>query len=192
MTRGRGLLEPFLARIRASKADALIGKHLREGRVLDIGCGTFPYFLTHTYFEQKFAIDQLSNNQHTSGIEWYQLDLNAALALPFENGFFSSVSMLAVVEHLNPASLETLFSEVYRILIPGGILVITTPAAWSNSLLNWMASVNLVSEEEIKEHVFLYTLPLLGWYFGKSGFDMNKLRFGYFELFLNMWATAEK
>jgi SAM-dependent methyltransferase len=192
VTRGRGLLEPFLARIRASKADALIGKHLREGRVLDIGCGTFPYFLTHTYFEQKFAIDQLSNNQHTSGIEWYQLDLNAALALPFENGFFSSVSMLAVVEHLNPASLETLFSEVYRILIPGGILVITTPAAWSNSLLNWMASVNLVSEEEIKEHVFLYTLPLLGWYFGKSGFDMNKLRFGYFELFLNMWATAEK
>ena len=192
MTRGQGLLEPFLARMRARKADALIGRHLRAGRVLDIGCGTFPYFLTHTYFKQKYAIDQLSNNHDTHEIAWYQLDLNAAPAMPFENGFFSAVTMLAVVEHLNPASLVSLFSEVYRILLPGGILVITTPAAWSNSLLNWMASVSLVSEEEIKEHVFLYTLPLLGWYFGKSGFDMKKLRFGYFELFFNMWATAEK
>ena len=55
-----------------------------------------------------------------------------------------------------------------------------------------MARMRLVSKEEIDEHVFAYTLPLLGWYFGAAGFRMESLRFGYFELGLNMWATAIK
>jgi hypothetical protein len=50
----------------------------------------------------------------------------------------------------------------------------------------------LVSEEEINEHVYAYTLPLLGWYFGRAGFEMGRVRFGYFELGLNMWAIAER
>lgn len=55
-----------------------------------------------------------------------------------------------------------------------------------------MARVHLVSEEEINEHVYAYTLPLLGWYFGKASFAMGKVRFGYFEMMLNMWAVARK
>ena len=79
--------------------------------------------------------------------------------------FFNAITMLAVLEHLNPSSLVLLLTEIYRTLNPGGILVITSPAAWSDSLLQRMARVNLVSQEEINEHVFAYTLPLLGWYF---------------------------
>jgi hypothetical protein len=55
-----------------------------------------------------------------------------------------------------------------------------------------MARVRLVSPEEINEHVYAYTLPLLGWYFGRAGFDMDKTRFGYFELMMNMWAVATR
>jgi hypothetical protein len=88
--------------------------------------------------------------------------------------------------------LVALFSDIYRILQPGGMVMVTTPAAWSDNLLHLMAKLNLVSKEEIDEHVFAYTLPLLGWYFGKAGFAMEKLCFGYFELYLNMWATASK
>ena len=50
--------------------------------------------------------------------------------------------------------------------------------------------MDLVSAEEIREHQFIYTLPLLGWYFGAAGFVMEQVRFGYFEMWLNMWATA--
>ena len=57
-TRGSGLLEPFLARLRARKANRLIPAHLRSGRILDVGCGSFPYFLSHTEFAEKFALDQ--------------------------------------------------------------------------------------------------------------------------------------
>ena len=192
VTRGNGLLESWLAHLRARKANNLIPTHLREGRILDIGCGSYPYFLTHTFFSEKFAVDQISPKIPQHDIEWYTLNLDNEPTLPFEAEFFSVVSMLAVVEHLNPSNLVLLFNEVNRTLIPGGVLVITTPAVWSNQLLKWMAKLHLVSEEEINDHVFLYTLPLLGWYFGRSGFDMRKIRFGYFEVFLNMWACAEK
>jgi hypothetical protein len=33
---------------------------------------------------------------------------------------------------------------------------------------------------------------LIGWYFGSAGFEMGSVRFGYFELGLNLWATASR
>jgi predicted SAM-dependent methyltransferase len=99
---------------------------------------------------------------------------------------------LAVVEHLSPTSLVSLFKNVYRTLEPNGKLIITTPAAWSNGLLRIFARIRLVSKEEIDEHEFVYTLPLLGWYFGKAGFEKGNVKFGYFELHLNLWAIATR
>jgi SAM-dependent methyltransferase len=192
ITRGFGLLESFLARQRARVANHLIPEDLRSGRILDIGCGTYPYFLSHTYFEEKFAIDQLINPQSFSNINWHSLDLNVDPHLPFEEEYFSAITMLAVAEHLSPTSLVSLFQEVHRVLRPEGMLILTTPAAWSDGLLRFMARIHLVSPEEIKEHIFVYTLPLLGWYFGKAGFGMEKVKFGYFEFHLNLWATATR
>lgn len=192
VTRGHGLLEPVLARLRANQANRLINKSHRDGSILDIGCGSFPYFLSHTSFKSKFAIDQQEPNDQSLGIEWFVLDLNKKPNLPFNNEFFDVVTLLAVVEHLNPTSLIELFKETYRVLKPGGHLILTTPAAWSDGLLHKMADIGLVSPEEINEHVYVYTLPLLGWYFGRGGFSMQDLKFGYFEFMLNLWARAQK
>ncbi len=195
MTRGKGLLEPLLADLRAQRANKLIPTTLREGRILDVGCGSFPYFLAHTSFKEKFAIDQIPLPQNTASelrIESFTLDLEIEPHLPFDDGFFEVVTLLAVVEHLDPSLMAKLFKEVYRVLKPGGMVILTTPAAWSDGLLKFMARINLVSAEEIHEHAYAYTLPLLGWYFGQAGFEMTKTKFGYFEFILNMWATAKK
>ncbi len=192
VTRGYGLFENLLARLRARQANRLIPKHLRDGRILDIGCGSYPYFLAHTYFREKFAIDQMSPTVEHPEVQWFSLDVNREPHLPFEDHFFSVVTMLAVVEHLNPTSLTSLFREIYRTLIPGGVVLITTPASWADGLLHLLARLHLVSAAEINEHVYAYTLPLLGWYYGQAGFAMQKVRFGYFECFLNMWGVAEK
>jgi SAM-dependent methyltransferase len=191
-TRGFGLLEPLLAKKRAQITNQLIPDDLRQGRVLDIGCGSYPYFLSHTYFKEKFAIDQLKKPSSVAEINWFSLNLNDEPQLPFEDEYFSVITMLALVEHLSPTSLAALFTDVYRTLKPDGKLIITTPAAWSDGLLRLLARLRMVSEEEIDEHEFAYTLPLLGWYFGTAGFEMRKVQFGYFELFLNMWATATR
>ena len=195
MTRGKGLLEPMLADLRAQQANKLIPSFLRTGRILDIGCGTFPYFLAHTSFAEKFAIDQIPFPQQTAielKIESFTLDLEVKPSLPFQDNFFEAVTLLAVVEHLDPAHMASLFKEIYRVLKPSGQVILTTPAAWSDGLLKVMARINLVSAEEIHEHTYAYTLPLLGWYFGQAGFEMTKTQFGYFEFMLNMWATAQK
>lgn len=194
-TRGKGLLEPTLAHLRTHRANRLIPSTLRTGRILDIGCGSYPYFLAHTSFEEKFAVDQLPMSKEIASenrIESYTLNLNEEPHLPFEENFFSVVTLLAVVEHLNPDSMVLLFKECHRVLKPGGMVILTTPAAWSDGLLKYMARVNLVSAEEIHEHTFAYTLPLLGWHFGRAGFEMTRVEFGYFELMLNMWAVARK
>jgi len=55
-----------------------------------------------------------------------------------------------------------------------------------------MARLGLVSAEEIREHVYHYSAPVLGGYLGKAGFASAQSRMGYFELFCNLWATAER
>jgi len=191
-TRGKGLLEPFLARQRAARANQLIPEALRAGRILDVGCGSYPYFLAHTAFKEKYAIDQLPPAAVDNQIHWQTLDLNTEPALPFEASFFDVVTLLAVAEHLKSASLSNLLKEIHRTLKPGGRVIITTPSAHADGLLHSMARLGLVSAEEIDEHTTAYTLPLLGWNFGRAGFEMDRVRFGSFELGLNLWATADR
>lgn len=192
VTRGNGLLESFLADQRTKMANKLIPESHRQGRVLDIGCGAYPLFLTHTTFAEKYSLDQQQPSQTFNDINWTVMDLNKEQRLPYEDAYFNTITLLAVMEHLHPKILVELFQETYRVLKPGGILILTTPASWSDGLLSKMAFFNLVSKEEIHEHVLTYTLPLLGWYFGAAGFPLDKVRFGYFELKMNLWATAQK
>lgn len=192
VTRGHGLLESFLSRMRAQKANALIPHELRQGAVLDIGCGSFPYFLSNTQFQQKFAIDQLPPSVPDEHITWHVRNLNETPSLPFADGQLSVVTLLAVAEHIHPDSLGAILKEAYRVLRPGGRVIITTPAGWTDGLLKFMARVGLVSREEIDEHVIGYSLPLLAWQFGRAGFAIDKIQLGYFEMGLNLWALAER
>ncbi len=192
VTRGSGLLEPLLARLRANKANKLIPSSLRNGRILDIGCGSYPYFLAHTTFLNKFSIDQQQPAQNFLDIEWVTLDLNNFSKIPFTDSYFNVITLLAVIEHLDPDKLSFLFKETYRLLKKNGALIITTPASWTNGLLKAMSIIKLVSKEEIEEHKYSYTLPLIGWHFGAAGFSLENSEFGYFELFMNLWGVARK
>ena len=193
ITRGWGLLEVFLAKQRANKANSFIPKTFREGKILDIGCGSFPYFLATTNFKEKYGIDPVINLK-VVGEKGIRLNKIAAGAkrLPFEDSFFDVVTMLAVFEHIDHDDLTPVIKEINRILRKGGILIITTPAPWADKLLHQMARVGLISSEEIHEHKHNHRREKIEDIIESAGFKKNKIRSGFFELRMNMWFVAQK
>jgi ubiquinone/menaquinone biosynthesis C-methylase UbiE len=197
VTRGDGLLEGFLAEQRSKVADRLIPSIYREGRILDIGCGTYPFFLLKTKFSEKYGLDkvipdsciQRFQNQKITIINY---DVEKKDILPFDNEFFNVVTMLAVFEHIEKKGLAKLLSEIHRILKPGGMYILTTPASWSDILIKLMAKLRLVSHAEIEEHKYVYNHSIISSMLQEANFSKEKLQFGYFEIFMNMWATATK
>lgn len=194
-TRGYGLLEGFLARKRARQANRLIPPQYRAGRILDIGCGAYPFFLLHTEFREKYGLDQTLDAESSAQLPDPNLVLirhhiEHEARLPLQSDYFDVVTMLAVFEHIEPRVLPGLLNEIYRVLKPSGLYVITTPARWSDGLLRLMARLRLVSAVEIEEHKAAYDHAQLASIFKKTNFVMQNVRLGYFEGFLNLWATA--
>lgn len=191
-TRGNGFLEGFLATQRMRKADALIPDSLRRGRILDIGCGTWPKFLHSICFGEKHGIDRIGEWHDRGDVRFMRHDIAQVGPLPYADSFFSVVTMLAVVEHIEPAVVPPIFDEINRILAPGGVFILTTPAPWTDRLLRLLARLNLVSREEIEEHKAAYSPHDLLGKLVDAGFEAGEIRAGYFEAGMNVWCCAGK
>ena len=196
MTRGSGLLEGFLARQRSRQARRLIPPSASAGRVLDIGCGSYPLFLVGSDFAEKYGLDRVSislpDELRDAGLKLLEYDVQTGSALPFPPDHFDVVTMLAVFEHLEPPVLSRLLAEIRRVLKPGGIYVLTTPAHWTDWLLKLLGRLRLVSHEEIDEHQGSYRHSAIRSYLEEAGFSADRIRTGYFEAGMNSWATAAK
>lgn len=187
------MLEGFLARQRANRANALIPEQLRTGRILDIGCGTYPAFLTGTRFAERYGLDRVElADIRIPGITLVEHDISDGSPVPFEDSFFDVVTMLAVFEHLEVPALSRLLWEIRRMLRSGGIFVMTTPVSWTEGLLRAMSSAKLVSHEEIGEHKAQYSGREVASLLVEAGFDSSSIRHGTFELGMNVWAVARK
>jgi 2-polyprenyl-3-methyl-5-hydroxy-6-metoxy-1,4-benzoquinol methylase len=195
-TRGNGLLENFLSRKRACVANSLIQESLRDGAILDIGCGSFPFFLSTTHFARKYAIDRVEAEAWPdilqSEIVFVNQDVETSDFLPFDDGFFDVITMLAVIEHVNPVKIPVILKEVRRVLKWGGIVIVTTPMPWTELLLKALSTINLVSSREIDEHKAMYNTEKLSSLFSQASFSCEKMRFGHFEFCMNTWGVAEK
>lgn len=193
VTRGSGLLEKFLAKKRAAMANKLIPSESRTGRILDIGCGTTPFFLLHTEFNEKFGVDPAVGLSYVAEkITLIHFDVEDGGKFSFEDNFFDVVTMLAVFEHIEKDKLAGVMKEIKRVLKLGGAFIMTTPCPGTHPLLWLMARLRLVSGEELEEHKDAYGPRDIAFYLAEGGFEKEKMKFGYFEFFLNNWATAEK
>lgn len=192
MTRGYGLLENFLAKKRAQIADRVIPKKLRNGRILDIGCGSVPFFLINTKFREKYGMDPAIKISGLRNAVLKKFDIEKGSKIPFKDDFFDIITMLAVFEHISPGRLVHIIKDIKRMLKPGGRFILTTPCPWTDKLLRIMAKLKLVSIKEIKEHKDAYSKCAVAKYLYKAGFEKKKMKFGYFEVFLNIWAYADK
>jgi demethylmenaquinone methyltransferase/2-methoxy-6-polyprenyl-1,4-benzoquinol methylase len=197
IVRGYGPLDMFLAKQRykiAKKQIKLV--HQRE-RILDIGCGSYPFFLTTVDFSERYGMDRMVQTnknvyKEVHGITLINYDFENEQKLPFQNDFFDVISALAVFEHIEPGSLVKIHREIHRILKPGGVYIMTTPAFWTDRLLRFLAKIHLISDVEIKDHKGSYNHLMISSILQEAHFEKNKLQFGYFELFMNIWATSTK
>ena len=99
--------------------------------ILDAGCGDGFYLhllstvgrydLTGIDFDEN-ALDSAKKNLHGRNIKLLH---GSVMDLPFKNNSFDRVILTEVAEHL-PNDLQGL-TEIYRVLKPGGILVLTVP-----------------------------------------------------------------
>jgi SAM-dependent methyltransferase len=186
-----GLLEPFLARLRARKGQALIPPHSHTGRLLDIGCGAYPFFLISIPFAEKYGVDRLERSVVAeTGINFQQIDLESGGHFPFADEYFDVVTMLAVYEHISRERLPLLLDETYRVLKPGGTLIITTPAWWTSGLLAGLARLGLVNRRQIEEHKGSYRCEEITASLQQAGFPASSMRSGSFELGMNTWVRA--
>ena len=95
-----------------------------KGCVLDLaaGTGTFSRILQKQNFSEVFACDAYSDNFSVCGINCVAADLNKGI--PYDNDSFDVVVGCEIIEHIeNP---RYLLREIKRILVKGGVGVITT------------------------------------------------------------------
>ena len=187
----------MLARLRAKQANRFIEERHRLGRILDIGCGNHPYFLTVTDFNDKHGLDKAVRANEAQiaeqlRITFHTLDIDSEPGLPFADESFDVVTMLAVAEHLEPTRAVAVFANIRRILRPDGRFILTTPAFWANYVLKGMARVRLLSPDEIDDHKALFSPRNTAARLREAGFEANRIRVGLFEAFMNIYAVATK
>jgi SAM-dependent methyltransferase len=112
--------------------------------------------------------------------------------LPYPDAHFDAVTMLAVFEHLRKERLPLILDEVRRVLRSGGVVVLTTPAGWTEPILNTLARLGLISAVEIDEHQDTYDRAAVLGYLHAAGFTPDRVRAGSFELGMNLWFAATR
>lgn len=177
-------IDHFIAKMRFRAAYPQI----REGsRVCDLGCGLETAFLD--YASDRIATgvgldDQVADA--TPG-RWKRVRADLRSPLPLADGDFDHVVMLAVLEHLTEP--EKVLREAYRVIAPGGSLIMTWPSAMVDPILNLLHRLHLISDEmESDEHQKRIPVEALQQMLQRIGFQ--KFTHRRFEFGLNNLMVA--
>lgn len=126
----------FASRTRAILAylDRYLGPGQNGRLVLDVGCGAgnMAHHLAH--YGRVIGVDNNPKPLEVARQRGLDVRLGSADDLPFADTMFDLVALLDTVEHV--PNEHGVFGECYRVLKPGGKLLVTVPAfmwLWSNN-----------------------------------------------------------
>ena len=124
---------PIFGRMYRQRVELALGECKGGERILEVGFGTglaFPNL--HDIYREIHGIDLTADIKAAKsvfepmGIPLF-LEKGDVLKMPYENGFFDTVLLISILEHLKPLEVEQAFAEVKRVLKPGGQVVYGTP-----------------------------------------------------------------
>ncbi|HEX8994204.1 MAG TPA: class I SAM-dependent methyltransferase, partial [Candidatus Paceibacterota bacterium] len=118
-------------RVRRELVSRLLGQIQKKRggtplHILDVGCGTGLLMQEMQQFGQIEGVDMSERAVAYCRERNLNPVVGSADSLPFPDGSFDVVVMLDVLEHLEDDSIGA--REIYRILKPGGIAIVTVPA----------------------------------------------------------------
>jgi ubiquinone/menaquinone biosynthesis C-methylase UbiE len=148
------------------------------GPILDVGCGTggmLPYLQR---FDRAVGLDPAQEAAEACRTRAVPFVNGSATALPFADETFGTVTALDVIEHV-PDHLGVL-NEIYRVLRPGGLVLITVPAyqfLWSR-------------HDELNHHQRRYRRSRLRSLVSSANFEITKL--SYYNTILFPAAVVRK
>jgi len=145
--------------------DLVANRDFLKGCLYDLGAGESPYREFFLQFADRYVAVDWSASLH--GVRADILaDLNEPL--PIGEAVADTVVALSVLEHLREP--RKMLSEVYRIMRPGGTLVLQVPWQW------WI--------HEAPYDFFRYTPYGLGYLLSGSGFSEIKIKaqLGFFSM----------
>jgi len=124
---------PIFGRMYRQRVELALGECAGGERILEVGFGTglaFPNL--HDIYKEIHGIDLTADIKAVKsvfepmGISLF-LEKGDVLKMPYEDGFFDTVLLISILEHLKPQEVEQAFAEVKRVLKPGGQMVYGTP-----------------------------------------------------------------
>ncbi|MGC8873967.1 MAG: class I SAM-dependent methyltransferase [Chloroflexia bacterium] len=166
-------------------------------RILEIGCN--PGHFTELMVRAGFRVDGIDLHPEHRAELWRALGVEVRRCnlefdpLPYGDGLFDAVVFAEVMEHLPGSPLPAL-EEIRRVLVPGGLLVLSTPNARSlrtrlllaARLLAWMSldtrtefrrRMLLRGEDRYTVHYRLYTAEEVRWLLREAGFVRPSVRY---------------
>lgn len=178
-------LDKFIRYLRLRQISPFIGK---DRIVCDLGCGDGSTLRQlKSKIKSGYGADREVDSSREENLRFIKADLTQPLSL--RDGEFDIVLLLAVIEHLE--SPDLILGEIWRILKPGGRLILTTPAPRSKKLLEFLAfRLEIISGEGVLDHKHYYSGQELINLLRKFNFRILKLKL--FEFGLNQIVVAEK
>lgn len=128
-----------------------------KGRLLEVGCavGYFLELAQQAGWEVQGV--ELSSWAAEYAKEKTKVQVSTAKLEDFPSSYFDAVVMIELIEHTqNPA---LFLNEVYRILKPEGLILITTPNSKSIHAEIWEKRFQEIFL--IPEHLFLFSIPTI-------------------------------
>lgn len=162
----------------------------KNDEVLDFGCGSqgFLLRLLENKIKKGVGVDDEVEKEKGGKLEF--INFRYSSKLPKNLGLFDKVTMLAVLEHVEPLKINNLISEFKKVLKVKGKIVITTPTPRSKPILELLAKLGVISRVEIRDHKKYYDKKDL-----LSLAKANRLKLVSYQLFLlglNSVAVFEK
>ena len=144
----------------------------RDLQILDVGCGAGNMIHHLSPYGRVRGIEVDARPVKMAQARGYDVrQADATRRIPFDDATFDLVTALDVIEHVNDD--VAILRESYRVLKPGGHVLVTTPA------FQWLWSYN----DELNAHKRRYSARELGARFAQSKLRVRRMSYNFFLVF---------